>query len=70
MVDGRRRPETISARVSSSDKLPVGAAAAAEGLPVSEYIYRVVVSKARERLAAEGGELVASEDGVIAAEPR
>lgn len=49
----RKRPVCIGARVTPAEKLLVQAAAVAEGVSVAEFLHRVVVPSARERMLCE-----------------
>ncbi len=44
----RSRPLLVAARVTAAEKALVEAAAAAEGLPVSEFILRTVLNRAEK----------------------
>ena len=46
----RSRPLLVAARVTAAEKALVEAAAAAEGLPVSEFILRTVMNRAEQSL--------------------
>jgi uncharacterized protein (DUF1778 family) len=47
----RRKPETISTRVTVEEKALIETAATAEGVPVSEFLHSVVVPAACERVS-------------------
>lgn len=49
----RRRPETITARVTVAEKAVVVGVAASAGLPVAEWLHRLIVPAARAALLAE-----------------
>ena len=49
-MGSRRRPETVSARVTQAEKAVVVAAASMAGLPVSEWVHCQVVPAAVETL--------------------
>ena len=51
----RRRPETVSARVTMRQKGDVQAAAAEKGLSVAEFIHLLVVPEARRIVARSLG---------------
>lgn len=53
MSNPRGRTVTVSARVTAVDRALIDAAAAAEGVLVSEWLTRLVVPEARRRLSRE-----------------
>ena len=55
MAISRRKPLTVSARVTLQEKGLVQAAAAEEGLPVSEFIHARVVPDAKRIVARSLG---------------
>jgi uncharacterized protein (DUF1778 family) len=52
-VSGRRRPHSVGTRVTQKEKAFVQAAAASEGVPVAEFIHRVVMAGTEETLSTE-----------------
>ena len=55
MASSRSKPLTVSARVTMQEKGLVQAAAAEEGLPVSEFIHARVVPEAKRIVARSLG---------------
>jgi hypothetical protein len=51
----RRRPEVVSTRVFERDRALIRALAEAEGLSVSEAVYRLLLPAVRQRLAEVAG---------------
>lgn len=47
----RRRPETISTRVTAEERMLIESASIAEGLPLSQFLHSVLVPAACERVS-------------------